>query len=591
MNQKKRLFSGLLALVLLVSLAAVGAPAVFAEETTGQVDVDQQLSFIQSKAGKLLQKEKGNTGYYTVTDLDHDGNLEFVAASQHPQDRSTNLKVWEVSKDGSTLTECKLEKEEDESFPDILTDCADTFHDLKTDTWYYMLYDNIVLSDTEVYTIKTAVNMKDGVIDYDAYAVEHTVVENSWRNVSHTDANGFQISDGEYNAAGFTAFAEADRSSTSFEWLTQANATDLAYLSDSYAVFMGRKAPTEVFPVPRPTALQAPAATPTPAATPVPVVDTAPAYLNVTKNPTNENRKAGSTALFVACANAFDSLDWTIVAPDGGEYSVQQVAYMWADAPISGYYSTTLSIGNVATDMNGWGAYCTFYYRGQVARTSTAYLYVSEAAPAPAQGDGGVFYGTVTDWSGSSVTVNLDGTTLTSLPWAICSVSGDIYAGAPATVCWSGTTAQGPNYTSCYIEGSQPAPQPQYGSMSGIAHEGGGGFAIDLANGTQVYVDGWKCSVSGSFYDGASCIVYYTDYPSNDSIYQADIFGSEAAVVDMGGYTGNSVDVYVGDFVYAMPTHTSYNADGSTYEAIWCPDCGAEVSLAMENCPACGRAF
>ena len=610
MTSKKQFFSCLLALVMLASMAVIGAPAASAAEAADQVDVDQQLDFIRSQTGKLIQKDTKNTWYYAVTDLDHDGNLEFVAASQHPADRSTNLKVWEVSKDGKALTECKLEKEEDESFPDILTDCADTFHDLKTDTWNYLLNDNIVLSDTEVYTIKTSVKLKDGVISYEPYAVEHTVLEGGWRTVSHTDANGFEISDGEYNAAGISAFVDADRSSTSFEWLTDTDAKDLAHLSDSYAVFMGRKAPTEVFPVPKPAALQepaatlAPAATPIPVVTPVPVQEVAPTYLSITKNPTNENKKVGATALFVACANAFDSLDWTFVSPDGGEYSVQQVAYMWADAPISGYYGTTLSIGNVARDMNGWGAYCTFYYRGQVARTSTAYMYVNgeDPTPTPTQGEGGVFYGSVSDWNGSTVSVNLDGTTYAALPWGICSVSGDIYVGAPATVSWSGKSAQGPNYTYCYIEGSQPEPVTQYGSMSGLAYEGGGGFAIDLANGTQVYVDGWKCGVSGKFYDGASCIVYYTDYPSGANIYEVSIFGredaSEVEVYEDEIYeeddlweTGFAVLVDDGDIIYEVPTHECYNEDGSTYSAIWCPDCGAEVSLAMENCPNCGREF
>ena len=57
------------------------------------------------------------------------------------------------------------------------------------------------------------------------------------------------------------------------------------------------------------------------------------------------------------------------------------------------------------------------------------------------------------------------------------------------------------------------------------------------------------------------------------------------------GDTGNSVRVYSdGDILY-LPTHLSYNPDGSTYEAFWCPDCGAEVSLAMQSCPVCGRWF
>ena len=33
--------------------------------------------------------------------------------------------------------------------------------------------------------------------------------------------------------------------------------------------------------------------------------------------------------------------------------------------------------------MNGWGVYCTFYYKGQAARTSTAYIYVSGNPPTP----------------------------------------------------------------------------------------------------------------------------------------------------------------------------------------------------------------
>lgn len=58
------------------------------------------------------------------------------------------------------------------------------------------------------------------------------------------------------------------------------------------------------------------------------------------------------------------------------------------------------------------------------------------------------------------------------------------------------------------------------------------------------------------------------------------------------GYeTDNSVPVAIGDSVFNMTTHVSYNDDGSTYEAIWCPNCGAEVSLAMDHCPVCGRGF
>ena len=268
----------------------------------------------------LMQDSSKNTWYYTVTDLDHDGNLEFIAASLHPADRSTNLRVWEVSDDKSKLTECKLDKDEDESFPDIMTDSADTFHNQASDTWNYLFYDNIIRSDSDVYTIKTAVKLDDGVISYVPYAIEHTEIVNGQRNVSHMDNNGTTISGEQYNAAGTNAFVGNERSSTSFEWLKADEADNLTRLTDSFAVFMNQKAPTRTFPVPKPAILQQPAATAAPAASaaPAPAPTPAPAatvYLTITKNPTNENRKQGETAYFVSCANAYESLTWTFVTP------------------------------------------------------------------------------------------------------------------------------------------------------------------------------------------------------------------------------------------------------------------------------------
>ena len=79
--------------------------------------------------------------------------------------------------------------------------------------------------------------------------------------------------------------------------------------------------------------------------------------------------------------------------------------------------------------------------------------------------------------------------------------------------------------------------------MSGTAHEGGGGFAIYLQNGTEVFVDSWNCNVEGQFYDGCSAIVYYTDYPSTANVYRADIFGNMGLIIpeeEKGGWAGSN---------------------------------------------------
>ena len=218
--KRKNYLSILLALTLLLSLTLCAGAEAFADGAAATPK--DQLKLIASQFAVLKQNDSMNTWYYTVADLDHDGRLEFIAASLHPVDRSTNLKIWTVSKDAASLVECPLAKDAGESFPDIMTDTVDTYHVKDTDTWYYMVYDNIVISDSEVYTVKTAVNLKNDMISYQAYAVEHTILQNGARTVSHTDANGFVISDAQYNASGTDAFAGAERSNTAFEWLTAA---------------------------------------------------------------------------------------------------------------------------------------------------------------------------------------------------------------------------------------------------------------------------------------------------------------------------------------------------------------------------------
>ena len=70
-------------------------------------------------------------------------------------------------------------------------------------------------------------------------------------------------------------------------------------------------------PAPTPAPKPAPAVTSAPA----PVQPDQPTWLSITKNPTNENRVVGEAAIFIAGASAFESLNWTFVSPDGGEYT------------------------------------------------------------------------------------------------------------------------------------------------------------------------------------------------------------------------------------------------------------------------------
>ncbi len=565
MLAKKKIICLLLAAVMLLSLAACGTAAAPAETVAPAVepteapaaapapaeaeveivdvvvsDIDQQLSLIYSQVNTLLQKGGANTWYYTVADLDHDGSLEFIAASQHPADRSTNVRIWSVNADRTGLTETALQKDEDESFPDILTDCADVFHVEATDTWYYLINDNIVISDTEIYTIKTAVDFKNGVTKYTPFAIEHMVLDNARRNVSHMDTNGFAISQEQYNSSAINAFVGAIRSSVSFEWLTEDKAVSLFNLADSYAVFMGEKAPTEVYPVPEPAALS----------------DDNPALipLYVSKNPTGEKKVEGETALFIAYANLYDSLTWTFVSPNGGAYAVQGFKQLFPGCSVSGEYSTTLSISKVASGMNGWGVFCTFYYKGQTARTSTAYLSVTEkdkpaptptpaptAAPDPYDPyptrEDGELSGVVEDYNYDYVVVDVTGVDLFHISKDMCTISGEIYIGAPAVVKYDARGARGVHVCGCTITGREPEPQPVYGSTNGTVYrEYDNTLTVFLKDDSTISLpttssENYKIEIyNGTLEDigfaggGMECLIYYVNTPSAENVYLIKVF-------------------------------------------------------------------
>ena len=597
----KKFLSIVLAVLL---LTAVCGTALAAPVQLSSADADTQLSYIFSQISSLKQNEDKKEWKYAITDLDRNGQLELLAASEHDRDHSTTLMAWEVSKNVDAMQECVIEIEKDETFPDIIAESADTMFDVDADTWHYLFYDNITLSDQDAYALKCSVSMKDGKISYDQFAIEHVVIENGNQTVTFQNMSGQEITQADYDSAGVAAFPENDRSSTNFDWFNYADAS-LTRLTDSYSIFIGEKQPPKPAPSPKPTP--------------------GPQFLMITKNPTNEYHAAGENAWFVAGANTWDSLVWTFVAPNGAEYSVSDFAAYFTASNVSGAGGTTLGISNVSAEMNGLGVYCTFRFQGQSARTTTAWLSVTDQpSPTPTPG---TMSGTVVDALMSTVTIALDnGTTVQPLR-DICDVSGDLDIGCRCDVYYQGYAPSTDNITYVYIYGS--SPQPEYGSiggtisdatmnfvtialdtggsvsvsqqvvnmvygdltigcsclvcfygdyptndnvyevdvygsdpqpdppeppepvpgtMGGTAHEGGGGYAIDLDNGSQVYVDSWKCSVEGEFYDGCSAVVYYYDYPSSDNIYSVDIYGSMGLIVPddddnddfQGGWAGSN---------------------------------------------------
>ena len=375
---KKRglLFALVMAMVLSLEAGGVASAEEEEEEEPELSEYEKiQLSLIESKLDGLLQPDGQNTWYYCVMDFDRNGRLEFFAADQHPADRSTNLKVWEVNTEATDLTECVIEMEADESFPDIITNAADTYYDRERDRWSGLFYDNVVMSPVEVYTVRCSVTMREGVIGYKAYAVEHSELVDSYRYVSHMDTDGNPISADQYNAAGAQEFNEAERCTTNFDWFPAEEARQPDRLANSYMVFANMRPAPDRSPIIPPPVMQHDELAPLWGN----AGETDAVYMVITKNPTGEKKKVGENISFVTSANVYDSCYWTFVDPNGNEFDLDYFAAHYVHSEIDGYYEPTLTIYNLDPYMDGWGAYCTYDFKGQTAVTSTAWMTVKPA--------------------------------------------------------------------------------------------------------------------------------------------------------------------------------------------------------------------
>ena len=194
-------------------------------------------------------------------------------------------------------------------------------------------------------------------------------------------------------------------------------------------------------PSPKPTSV-VPAVTPTQE----PAIIVVDPKIQITKNPTNEYHKEGETAWFCANANIADSINWTFVSPDGGEYSVQNFENKFIQCDVSGEYGYNLCIQNVSAAMNGWGAYCTIIRNNEIARTAAAYLFV-ESAPEPTYPpdtpydpvDNDSCRGCIIDVGMSSVTIDIfTGSQIQVLKDVITPQGADLYFGRECTVYFHG---------------------------------------------------------------------------------------------------------------------------------------------------------
>ena len=91
----------------------------------------------------------------------------------------------------------------------------------------------------------------------------------------------------------------------------------------------------------------------------------------VTKNPTDEARYVGETAIFIANAANYDSIEWLFLAPNGTQCKLDAFKTQFPGCTVKGQGTTELHIENLQTGLNGWKVFCCFS-RGNNSITTTA---------------------------------------------------------------------------------------------------------------------------------------------------------------------------------------------------------------------------
>ena len=104
--------------------------------------------------------------------------------------------------------------------------------------------------------------------------------------------------------------------------------------------------------------------------------------VTVTKSPTDEVRFVGDNAIFTSAASGYSKFSWNFVSPDEKIVTVQDFRNMFPYASVEGDDTTTLTVKNVSTAINGWAVYCAFFSGNTEVDTTLAFLYVSVYNPA-----------------------------------------------------------------------------------------------------------------------------------------------------------------------------------------------------------------
>ena len=206
----KKILLTLTLFILLITAAAVSA----------DIDYSDQIDLIAANASLWKQDVDFGRWGFTLTDLDHNGRLEIIAASVQGTGFYTYLNVFEVNEDHSALTELQGPSFlRTDSSPDVMVSSVPLYHDKENDRYYYIFDDMIRNGMAEYYENKRAVSITDGKWEETFLASKSTLYADADHfTVTCTDGSGNTISEIQYDQIAQTVYGAFEPGKAEFNW-------------------------------------------------------------------------------------------------------------------------------------------------------------------------------------------------------------------------------------------------------------------------------------------------------------------------------------------------------------------------------------
>lgn len=195
----------------------------------GKSDIDSQIKLIASNLNNCIN----NIEYYLdsycfcVTDLNYNGRLELIVATNGGTGNHTDSYIYEVNEDFSSLIKCDVEfvgykygdKFDDKSNADIIL-YEELTHYFKDNQHYYVLEDEGRYGYAEQYNHKIAISLEDTTFTEKTLAsdIRDYTISATEPNVTITDYNGYSISEEEYQNIADKYFEGYNKNTVKLFW-------------------------------------------------------------------------------------------------------------------------------------------------------------------------------------------------------------------------------------------------------------------------------------------------------------------------------------------------------------------------------------